>query len=551
MPTQVQDVAELDSEKVAQSLAFISTLTQEEHPSVDVRFGVVHNLLLVPSAEHAAANQENIDRYNRSSSLKTINEDPSLADNDMVDAVVSNKGIERQAGTPADGNITIVVSELAPVTIAAGTEFIGNGKAFVPLETFSAKTSAANVDAATDRVLDALGDGNYSFTIPVQAVESGSASLIKKDTLLETEAVINNLVKIYATSDFVGGVNTETNAQLMLREQEGIAAQALCNRVNGAAVVREAFPSYVSISMIGLGDAEMLRDRHTIFPGSFGGRSDWYFRSAELPPAITIVKEATLIEKQSDNRGIWQFTIIRDDAPGFYDTLSITPNEEVAFVGTFPLQSQVRSSDLTPILGELLPDIDEAVESVYSRFQSVTIQFKDTETDVSAMTVSVNKQDYRVTIRSMPQIAELQSLLAGRSHRNYFGDVLVKAPVPCYVSLAFQLLGKPGAAVPDVFAIKAALATYVNRIPFTGRLYATALADIIHNYLPDGVQLSAVDMLGNILRPNGTVKTIRSTEVLVVPDEPGNMVSARTVGFILDSSDVLVSAATINVPEIL
>jgi hypothetical protein len=58
-------------------------------------------------------------------------------------------------------------------------------------------------------------------------------------------------------------------------------------------------------------------------------------------------------------------------------------------------------------------------------------------------------------------------------------------------------------------------------------------------------------MLGNILRPNGTVKQLRSTEVLVVPDEPGNMISARTVGFILDSSDVMASAATINVPEIL
>lgn len=551
MPTQVQDIGELDADKVAQSLAFISSLTQEEHPTVDVRFGVVHNLLLVPSAEHAAANQENIDRYNRSSSLKTINEDPSLADNDMVDSVVSNKGIAREEGTPATGDITIVVSELAPVTIANGTQFIANGKSFFAIDTFAAKTSQANVDSSTDRVLAVLGDGNYSFTIPVQATENGSASLLKKDTLLETEAVINNLVKIYATSDFVGGVNTETNAQLMLREQEGIAAQALCNRVNGAAVVREAFPTYVSISMIGLGDAEMLRDRHTIFPGSFGGRSDWYFRSAELPPAVTIVKEATLIDKQTDGKGVWQFTIERDDAPGFYDTRSITPNEESEFIGTFPIQSQIRSPNMSPILGELLPDIDDAVEAVYSRFQAVVIQFKDTETDTTALVENTAKKEYKVTIRVMPQIAQLQSLLASRSHRNYFGDVLVKAPMPCYISLGFQLLGKPGAGVPDVFSIKTALASYVNRLPFTGRIYATALADIIYNFLPADVTVSAIDMLGHILRPNGTVKQIRSTEVLVVPDEPGNMISARTVGFILDASDVMISAATINVPEIL
>jgi len=61
--TRVTDVAELDPAKVQQSLAFIEGLTQEEHPSIDARFGVLHNLLLLPSAEHAAANQEDVARY--------------------------------------------------------------------------------------------------------------------------------------------------------------------------------------------------------------------------------------------------------------------------------------------------------------------------------------------------------------------------------------------------------------------------------------------------------------------------------------------------------
>ena len=551
MVTQVQDIAELDPEKVQQSLDFISSLTQEEHPTIDVKFGAIHNQLLLPSAEHAAANQEDISRYEKSSSLKTISEDPSLADPDMVDAVLSNKGIVRNEGDAATGNLTIVVSELSPVTIATGTRFTANGKSFATEATYSAKTSSVNVDSDTDRVLTTIGDGNYSFTIPVIAEEIGTASSLKKNTLVETNTVIANLVKIFATADFSGAVNTETNAQLLLREQEGIAASALGNRINGAALLREQFPSLISLSIIGLGDAEMLRDQHSIFPGSFGGRSDWYLRTAELPPATTLVKTATLIEKTSDDRGVWQFTIDRDDMPGYYDVVSVTPDTDDTFIGTFPITSELRNVNLTAIPGELLPDIDEAVEAVYSRYQSVVVRFKDTETDTTTLTVSTSTADYQVTARVMPEIAEAQTYLSSTAHRNIFGDVLVKAPVPCYVSLGFTLLGRPGSPKPDPYSIKAALSAYVNRVPFTGGLYASALSDIIHNYLGDGVDISAIDMLGKILRPDGTVKPIRSTEVLVVPNEPGNMVTSRTVGFILRPDDIRIAASTLNTPEIL
>lgn len=286
--------------KVQQSLAFISELTQEEHPSIDARFGVLHNLLLLPGAEHAAANQEDVARYERSSSLLTINADPAAADADLVDAVLSNKGLTRQSGSLATGTITIVVSALAPVTIAVGTQFTGSGQAFVATATYAGRTSSANLESDNDRVLMPLGDGNYSFTIPIEAAAVGTASLLKKGTLLETPTVITNLVKIYATSDFAGGTNIETNAQLMVREQEGLASQTLGNRINGAALLRAQpdFENLVSLSIIGLGDGEMLRDKHSIFPGSFGGRSDWYVRTTELPPATLVTKTATLIAKR-------------------------------------------------------------------------------------------------------------------------------------------------------------------------------------------------------------------------------------------------------------
>lgn len=104
--------------------------------------------------------------------------------------------------------------------------------------------------------------------------------------------------------------------------------------------------------------------------------------------------------------------------------------------------------------------------------------------------------------------------------------------------------------MPDPYEVRDNLASYVNNLGFRGRLHASDLLDIIHNSLSGQLSVSAIDMNGELLRPDGTVRRLRSSETLIIPDESDRMVSARTVGFILDPNDVLISARTVNIPEI-
>jgi hypothetical protein len=150
----------------------------------------------------------------------------------------------------------------------------------------------------------------------------------------------------------------------------------------------------------------------------------------------------------------------------------------------------------------------------------------------------------------MNDVAEIQTLLGSRGSRNYAGDVLVKAAIPCFVSIAFTVQGKAGEPLPDANAIRTALSNYVNTLGFCGRLHASALSDIIHNFITGRVAVSAVDMFGQIRRPDGTVRNLRSSEVLVIPDEADRMVTARTVVFVLETADIKISAETVNIPEI-
>jgi len=552
MAIEVGQLTDLDADKVQQAEELIAQMVQEDNPALDVKRGVLKDLVWHYSGILAAANQENIDRWRRSSSLKEITEDPALADDDIVDGVLSNWGITREAGQAATGSITIIVDTLATATVSNGAIFEADGKEFAANASYVARTSTSSVTSETDRVLSPVGDGTYSFTVEVTAVADGSASMINKDTLAVPQVQISNFVKAFATSDFTGGIDAETNAALVLRQGEGVAAEAASNRVNDAALLRgdERFENYLHLSVIGYGDAEMQRDQHSILPISFGGRTDWYARSQARPQKVGLTKTATLIGKTADGKGNWQIDVARDEAPGFYDVVSIVPKDDNEFLGTFDITSEIRGTDVSAISGELLPDIESASESAYSRYQTAVVQFKDSQTDTASLTVGASTQDYTVTLRAMPLVSEMQTYVSNRDHRNHAGDILVKAPIPCFLSLSFTLNGAAGATLPDAFAVKDALADYVNNLGFCGRLHASDLLDIIHNFLTGKISVSAIDMFGQIRRPDGTIKPLRSSEVLIIPDESANMVTARTVGFILDPDNVKVSAQTVNIPEI-
>lgn len=550
MPLQIANLSELTTAEVTTALDEIRSLVQEEHPTLDVRRGVVHDHILYLGAQLAAMYENSSQRVQDSSSLLRIQSDPELADDDIVDQVLSNFNLTRGEGSNAFGSVTILVSKLSTVTVAKGSRFSSSGKTFVSDASYVARSSAENVQSDNDRVLTATDDGRWSFTINVEAEEEGSASLLDKGASLVPSTTIVNFVKAYATDDFTGGVDTETNEQLVARQAIGVAARALSGRLNMSAALHEQFPAVINDSVIGYGDAEMLRDQRGLFPVSFGGRTDWYVRTQELPQRLGLDKTATLIQKTTDGKGVWQITYGRDEAPGLYDVESIVPTGSDNTVGSFTILSDARSYDSSLAVDLLTPDITSAEEAAFSRYQTVVVQFKDDQTDTAALTVSSSTKVYSTTLRVMPQIAAIQSYVSGRGSRHYGGDALIKAPVPCFLSLSLIIDTQPGALLPQASEIKDALAAYVNRKGFAGHLHASNLHDIVHDYLPGSAAVSHTDMFGQILRPNGSLRPIRSSETLRVPDEPENMVTSRTVAFFLYPDSIALSLRVTTFPEI-
>lgn len=544
MPANVETLTELTVEDVQANHELLREMVQEDNPQIDVKRGPFDELVNYYGAVLATVNQENIDRVQRSQSLLEIAAEPTLADDDIVDGVLSNFLITRSDGSEASGSVTIVVSKLTSVTVSRGAVFTANGQEFTADEAYVAQTSSANIQSDSDRLLIELSDGNYGFNIDVTSSAVGAESRLSKNTAVVPAVAPVNFVEAYATSDFTGGTDAETNEELITRLQEGVAVKALSGRTTMSATLkaREGFEDILASSIIGMGDPEMLRDRHWIWPTSGGGRVDWYVQTQDRPQHLTVTKTATLVDT-ADGNGIWQITLDKDDAPGFYDVYSVVLEGESDFAGGYDVTEDTRGYDLTD--EDFAPDINSAVEAAYTAFQTAVIQFQDTDTPVSELTVGSSEQDYDITVRVMPLIRDIQDAMADRDTRNVAGDLLVKAAVPCFVAISFTIEQKRTTTV-DTDAIQSALADYVNGLGFAGRLYAGAISKVIQDLLPEGSNVGNIDIVGRVYRPEGTVKHLRGDDVLVIPDEAEDMVTSQTVVFVLEPADVGISTQTVG-----
>ena len=543
MAIEVTDLTTLDPALVASQQLIIAQQLQEANPTLDLKRGVLHDLLAYYSAILATKTQVELQRYLSARSLMDILNDPTLADPDQVDAIFSNYRVTRGAGASAVGQLTVILSGPVSVTIGSGAVFTANGIMVTANSAFTAKTEASQINSSTDRLLQQLADGTWAFNIDVTATTVGTVGMLKKNTLAVPTVTPNNYVTSYVASDFSAGVDQESNSAMVARLQQGIAAQAPSNRVNIQAMLRAqaAFARVLTTSIIGYGDPELIRAEHSIFPVKFGGYVDWYIRTQERAVQLTLSKQATLLSRRSsDNAGIWQISIGRNDAPGFYEVRTIAVQTSGNTQGSLPILSDVRGNDFTGL--GFVPDVLTVEEGAYSRYQTSVIQFADPATDPHAAIGATG--NYQVTVIYLPLIDQIQDFMSNRDHRSISADLLVKAPIPVFVQLTLTIYKAYTQANPNIANIQTALASTVNNADFTGTLYASQLQDIVYGYLTSGMRTGGIEMLGRLRYPDGTTMYVTGDDVLTVPDVPEKMVTASTCQFFLDPTDVAVTITT-------
>ena len=544
MAIEIQSLKELDPAAVAAMTAKLAQYMQEQHPEVELTRGVFHDLVLYFNGVLNTAIQENIDRVRQSQSLLAINKDPTLADPEIVDQVLSNYNVVRDAGSAASGTATLVLNLPLLTFINAGSTFVANDVTFTNDDQFTLLPPGSTVTNQNDRVMIPVGDGTYAASVVLRATTAGIAGNIKRGTTLQPNFVLNNATTIYATTDFVGGRDALTNVDYVAKLADGLAAKTIGGRKSYAATIRAqpAFKNVLHVSVLGCGDAEQKRDQHSLFPVSGGGKIDVYVQTNSYSVTQTILLEATYIGTTVEGTK-WQFTLDTQLGAGFYEIDAVRNPLETDTAG-YKIVNDVRGIDATDT--PYAPDIRFVSEGVYSRYQTAVIQFIDPDKTSGGLNVNTSKAFYSVTLRSMPLVAEINDFLTDRDIRARGTDILVKAAIPCFTKISFEVLTEASTTLSTtvISDIKNAIVAAIAEIGFSGQLNSSIVDKAAHAYLTGRQAIGKIDLFGRIRRPDGQNVYLRDPHRLVIPNDPARLVTGRTTAFLVGPDDISITPVT-------
>jgi len=532
MPEKL-DLTNIDSDNISEALEYYVAVASLLTSDMDASNGSVYrNFVLLPQAILNEGLSAKMNRLRRSRSVAAIQEDPTLATESDVDNLASTFGVTRSAGTKATGYLTVVVATNAVLSVSEGTTLTGGGLSFVTTHLWTGlpTTSAGLAQSDYDRVMTLRSDGNYEFTIQVEASAVGAVYNIAADTPFTWTDAPTWLVSMSAAGDFTGGDDADTNDEVVTAMLGSLSYPSVANRTSTEALLRSQFADIQDMSIVGFGDPGLLRDSHNLFGLSVPGKADIYVRTSYSP----VVSQISVTGEKQAGADLWRINLTRAQSSGVYYVKSVSRGGVAKTIS-----STIRSYDSTICPLNYIYSVDE---SAYSGLQTLSVIVEDTGTDQA--------YTYTVELVAMPDIVDIHDYLYQRSVRPVAGDYLVKAPIPMFVGLTITLYQSTTVAV-DTDAIEAAARTAVNTVPFGyPALLASRIVDACRDLLPSGVDISPnVGMLGSLYRPDGTIDRYYSTDALSLPDETGTMITARTTRFFTLAGSVAINTQAINAVE--
>lgn len=543
--TLITSLADVPADTAEQARASVTQLLAEQNPDVPTRRGLFQDVVVQPASLLAGLRQANIDTVLLSSSPSEVAANPELADDATVDRLASIYGVTRSAGSVAYGNVVVVLSRQIALSVPSGSRFAASdGTSFVTEQAYSVRLTSVEIVAESDRLLQSLGGGLYSFTVPVVSQSIGPDGLLRRGDGLSPPLLDSSVQSAYAAADFLGGTEAEDNATLVARLGVGRIARNLSSDSAAEGLVASLeLPSYdagLSSSMTGLGDPELLR-YYGMLPVAYGGRSDLFVRPCENVVRSVVIKSATYVGTDPSGGGQWRFQFDRDEAPGVYEVrraLRASDSNNANAVG-LSILTTTRSLDISAVDGVRGPDVRLAAHGSFSRYQVLTVDFLDPNPP-TGLEAGVSTADYAAETVGLPSLDVIQDALNDRSVRFAVGDCLVRAPVPCFCSASVIVTLVVGATAPSSSSVKNAVSSAVGQSGFPGKLAAALVGAAAQAAVGTAGTVSSVVMQGRILRPDGTTLVLSSSTSLEPVEDAANQVTPRTVAFFLAPEDVAV-----------
>jgi len=512
------------SDTIADTQARFEAFITETFPEADVAPGSVLSELLIKLSA-AVHNEISNDITDLSSSGSVADALASTTDtyNPVIDKIASNYNVTRNQGKQSTGKIRVYIARSRNLSLKAGVQFIQPTLNLI-YDLAADMSISPTADTADGETQLFQLNNQYYFIAPVIADSVGSQYQVSDKTKFSvaTDSSVGDFVMAEAYGNFTSGLPLETDKQLISRLKSGLSNKGLLSEQSILANLQTRDLSVQALTIVGAADSEMSRSKQNAFGISTLGMADVYVRTSIGPETIAVTKTATKVDT-----GSWQFVLDHNDVAGFYRILSVLPVGSSA-LGSQEITNQTFGYSITDFARANV--INNTNEARFTQYQTCTVTFNYVE---SPLVDVGNQQDFTVVVYYQPNIAAIQNIFLDDTERIACADYLVKAVLPCFVSLNLKLFKQFSTDTLPVDKIKQDIFNYINTIPFGESLYISKIVDICHDYSIKRVDLP-VTVDGEILCVDGTTLSISSTDVLDIPTNLTKGVTKNTTQFFID-----------------
>jgi hypothetical protein len=523
-------MAEILQETVDRLTTFIS----ENYSEADVSPGSVLSELLVKLAAAVQNQQYNyIDSLSQGKAITQVLQSETDSYLDTIDLIASNYNTSRSEGKRVTGNIKVTVSTPNTYSFVDNLTFIqpALGLRYVV-------TAAFDIEEEPDLENGELKlyekNGVHYFILPVVAENVGAEYQVSSGTIFSVVEpfFINNFVKAEAYGNFTSGAPIDTDKQLVAKFKQTLGSSRFESPAGIANRIKQTYPSFQTLSVVGANDPEMLRSKQNVLGISTFGKADVYVRTSTGPELKTAVVTGRKIQN-----GKWVIELDNSFCSGFYRLSSILPVvDDMSISGTL-LTTNI-SYGYRQFMGTRNNEINNALEARFSKYQTARVEFTYNETPNMPVALGqpIPTKEFEITAIYQPYIEEIQNLLIADDERFACADYLVKAVLPCFVSLEIPIVKKQSTDTYDSLGLnklKQDMFTYINTISFGEDLYASRIIDLCHNYDIARVDLPVV-LKGDIFCNDGSIITITDTDYLSIPTNISKGVSKMTTLYFTD-----------------
>lgn len=229
---------------------FLIEKIKEVNPDIDVREGAAIVDLFVKAGTlvfQPILNQ--IEYISNQQSLKTVD----LLDDNSVDKLIANLFITRREGQKSSGIVRMFFQVPISFFIDKNVHYFttDSGLKFYPVES----NEYTEIFMATK-----LENNVYIIDVAVESEKQGMAYNIESGKITSSNLMLSGLLRVTNPWPLHGGINKETNQELVNRAAIAITARDMVTDPGIETILKENFSFISDLISIGYGDVEMERD---------------------------------------------------------------------------------------------------------------------------------------------------------------------------------------------------------------------------------------------------------------------------------------------------